>query len=71
MTYRMERITRLLKELQYEVTRGTMGGEVDPFIDFRFDFPRKGKHIIGRFHTKEVESCDLEPITPQPILKSV
>lgn len=37
--YRRERIERLLKELEYEVTRGMMDGEIDETLCFRFYVP--------------------------------
>lgn len=37
--YRMERIERLLKELEYETTRGMMEGEIDESLGFRFIVP--------------------------------
>lgn len=47
---RMERITRLLRELEYEVTRGIMENEIDEEIGFRFMLPMSRKipgGIIG------------------------
>ena len=37
--YRMERIERLLKELEHEITRGMMEGEVDETLAFDFYIP--------------------------------
>jgi hypothetical protein len=37
--YRMERISRLLKELEYEIRRGMMEGEVDESLVYRFFVP--------------------------------
>ncbi len=37
--YRRERIERLLKELEYEVTRGMTEGEIDETLGFRFYVP--------------------------------
>lgn len=36
---RMERIERLLRELEYEVTRGIMENEINEEIGFRFIIP--------------------------------
>lgn len=36
---RMERIERLLRELEYEVTRGVMEREIEEEIGFRFIIP--------------------------------
>lgn len=35
-SYRKDRIERLLHELQYEVTRGTLEKEIDETMTFRF-----------------------------------
>lgn len=37
--YRKERIERLLKELEYEVIRGIMDGEIEEEMGFRFFVP--------------------------------
>jgi hypothetical protein len=37
--YRMERIERLLRELEYEVIRGMMEREIDETLGFRFVVP--------------------------------
>lgn len=39
MSYRQERIERLLKELQYEVSRGMVEGEIDETLSFTFIVP--------------------------------
>ena len=39
MSYRKERIERLLEELRYEVERGMMDGEIDESLGFRFIVP--------------------------------
>lgn len=39
MNLRMERIERLLNEIQYEITRGMMEGEVDEVLGFEFLVP--------------------------------
>ena len=36
---RFERIQRLLRELEYEITRGMLGGEIDETISFQFVVP--------------------------------
>ena len=36
---RLERIEKLLRELEYEVTRGMMEGEIDETMGFRFVVP--------------------------------
>ena len=40
---RMERIERLLRELEYDVTRGILGREIDEEIGFRFLVPNSRK----------------------------
>jgi len=42
-TIRMERITRLLAELEYEVTRGIMAREIEPDIHLSKEFPCVGR----------------------------
>ena len=37
--YRLERIERILEELEYEVVRGIMDNEIDETIMFRFRVP--------------------------------
>lgn len=37
--FRMERIEKLLHELEYEVTRGMMEGDIDEQLGFRFYVP--------------------------------
>lgn len=53
---RMERIERLLKELEYEVVRGFMEKEIDETIDFRFIVPMshqlKGGSVLCEFRTR-------------------
>ena len=44
---RMERIERLLRELEYEVTRGIMEREIDEEIGFRFVVPNSRKIPSG------------------------
>lgn len=39
LNYRKERIERLLDELQYEITRGMMEGEVEEQLVFTFFVP--------------------------------
>ena len=40
---RMERIDRLLHELEYEITRGILENEINEEIGFRFIVPRSRK----------------------------
>lgn len=72
--YRMERIERLLKELQYEVTRGMMDGDIeDEAIGFCFYVPvskvlRDGV-VRCEFRTEPVDRilamCDSEATLPR------
>lgn len=39
INYRWERINRLLKELEYEVVRGCMDGEIDENVLYQFFVP--------------------------------
>ena len=59
---RMERITRLLRELEYEVTRGIMEREIDETIGFRFIIPisqsiQKGI-VCCEFRTRPAQSYE-------------
>ena len=47
VNYRQERIERLLKELQYEITRGMLEAEIDEQIGFRFIVPVSRKISNG------------------------
>lgn len=59
---RMERIERLLRELEYEVTRGVMENEVDEDIGFRFIIPISRKIPKGivccEFRTRPAQSYE-------------
>lgn len=63
-TYRMERIKRLLRELQYEVTRGIMEREIDEEIGFRWYLPVSqkigGGVVLCEFRTQP-QPYPLEP----------
>ena len=48
--YRMERITRLLHELRYEVERGLMEREIDETLKFEFIYPNSQSIPGGRVH---------------------
>ncbi len=55
---RMQRITRLLRELEYEVGRGFMEAEIDEQISFRFVIPVSRQIVDGvvdcRFETRPI-----------------
>lgn len=56
--YRLERIERLLKELEYEIIRGMMDGEIDETLHFQFVVPRSKMipdgMIICKFESRPV-----------------
>ena len=62
---RMERITRLLRELEYEVTRGILENEIDEQIGFQFVIPRSRNLpngiVLGRFETRPTPSFGVDP----------
>lgn len=72
---RMERIERLLKELEYEVTRGMMDGEVDETLGFRFYVPISKKVPDGvvacQFQTRPIHRHNMHLDDMQPRLKVV
>lgn len=57
--YRMERIGRLLEELEYEVSRGIIENEIDENILFKFTIP------VSRVLTSGVVYCEFRtmPVT--------
>lgn len=44
---RLERIHRLVRELQYEVTRGVMEREIEPDMNFRISIPGGPTGSVG------------------------
>ncbi|MCP5018417.1 MAG: hypothetical protein GY938_24535 [Ketobacter sp.] len=64
--YRSERITRLITELKYEITRGMMEGDIEEEIGFQFVVPvsknLRGGVVECRFMTYPVSysSVDLD-----------
>lgn len=70
-----ERIEKLLKELQYEVMRGMMEGEVDEHLTFRFYVPiSKDIHngvVFCEFRTRPVPRHWMPPESMEPRLKVV
>ena len=56
--FRWERIEKLMRELEYEVTRGMMEGDIDEEIGFRFFVPVSKKIKDGavacEFRTRPV-----------------
>jgi hypothetical protein len=72
---RMERIERLLKELEYEIVRGMMDGEIDEEIGFRFYVPLSKKIPDGvvfcEFRTRPLPKGQMDPAHLEPRLKVV
>ena len=72
---RMERIERLLKELEYEVTRGIVEREIDETIVFRFIVPISHSipdgQVFGEFRTRPVTRDQFFPGFDKPNLKLV
>lgn len=73
--YRMERIERLLHELEYEVVRGMMEGEVDEQLGFRFYVPNSKKILNGvvfcEFRTRPTPHLYMDPDDLTPNLRVV
>ena len=70
--YRMERVERLLKELEYEVTRGMMEGDLpDETMGYRFYVPiSKAIHegvVHCEFYTRPVHrgAMAMDAMTPR------
>ena len=72
---RQERIERLLKELEYEVTRGMLDKEIGEEMGFRFYVPISNKIPDGvvfcEFRTRPVPRYYMHPDDLQPRLKIV
>lgn len=73
--FRLERVEKLLQELQYEVTRGMMEGELDEEIGFRFAVPVSKKipdgAIICEFRTRPMPRGAFSFLEFNPRLKVV
>lgn len=68
--YRMERIERLLRELEYEVTRGMLENEIEERIGFRFVVPRSRVYptsgvVFCEFVSRPLEHFGMAPM-PDP-----
>ena len=72
---REERIERLLKELQYEITRGMLEGDIDERLGFRFYVPTSKTIADGvvlcEFRTKPIQRYEMDPANVQPRLRVV
>lgn len=72
---RFERVQRLLKELQYEITRGMLDDEIDETVGFRFYVPiSKRIHdgvVFCEFRTRPIQRLMMSPDDLQPRLRIV
>lgn len=72
---RQERIERLLRELEYEITRGMMDKEIAEEMGFRFYVPISTKIPDGvvfcEFRTRPVPRYAMHPDDMAPRLKIV
>jgi hypothetical protein len=75
VSVREERIRRLLRELEYEVTRGMLEKEIGEEMGFRFYVPISSKIPDGvvfcEFRTRPTHRCNMHPDDLQPRLKVV
>ena len=72
---RQERIERLLKQIEYEITRGMLEKEIGEEMTFRFYVPISAKLPEGvvfcEFRTRPVHRYMMHPDDLQPRLKVV
>ena len=72
---RKERIGRLLRELEYEVTRGVMEREIDEEIGFRFVIPISNcipdGQVFCEFRTRPTPRGNFLGEPAKPMLKIV
>lgn len=72
---RKERIERLLRELEYEITRGMLEKDIDEEMGFRFYVPISSKIPDGvvfcEFRTRPVPRHYMSPDDMRPRLKVV
>lgn len=75
MTFRQERIEKLLYELKYEITRGMLEKEIEEKIGFRFYVPMSQAIPDGvvfcEFRTRPIPRYCMETIALEPRLKLV
>ena len=71
----MERITKLLHELRYEVERGMMNHEIDETMGFQFYVPISRAIPDGvvfcEFSTHPIQRYMMDPMDSQPRLRLV
>lgn len=74
-SFRWERVKKLLRELEYEVTRGMMEGELDEEIGFRFAVPVSKKipdgAVMCEFRTRPMPRGAFSFLEFDPRLKVV
>ncbi len=70
---RLERIQKLLDELHYEIARGVMEREIEPFLQWRKMFPHERRVAVLEVLLKDYPADRLPWINekPQPFLKLV
>jgi hypothetical protein len=71
--YRMERVERLLRELEYEVTRGMIEGDLDETLGFTFIVPiskaiPRGGVVRAEFRTRPVIAAHEPGLLDRPRL---
>jgi len=75
MSFRQERIERLLQELHYEVTRGMMERDIDENLTFRFYVPISqaipNGVVFCEFRTRPLPRYQMTGGDLQPRLKIV
>lgn len=73
--FRMERIEKLLRELEYEVTRGMMEKDIDETLGFEFYVPISARIPDGvvrcSFRTRPIPRYEMRPAFTQPRLQIV
>lgn len=73
--FRKERVEKLLYELQYEVTRGIMEGDLDEHMGFRFIIgvskEIKDGVVACEFRTRPVPRYHVSPDDLQPRLRVI
>lgn len=73
--FHRERVEKLLKELQYEVTRGMLEGDIDESQGFRFYVPISKAFPDGvvfcEFRTRPIPRIMMDPDDLRPRLRIV
>jgi hypothetical protein len=75
MSFRRERIEKLLHELRYEVERGMLERDIPEQIDFRFYVPLSNSIPDGvvfcEFRTQPIQRWQMSPEDARPRLRLV